>query len=125
MARRRMFSRARAMSGWAAPRRRPAPISGRTRLLDTMADRATASTMTMAVAAEKPPTKTTAVSRLCPAPNGRASTSRSGLVSGRNRPPAATSGRTARVVRIRYSGKIQRARRTWAGSPPSTKATWN
>ncbi len=101
MARRRMFSRVRAISGGAAPRRRPAAINGRTRLFDTMADRATASTMTMAVAAEKPPTKTTAVSRLCRAPSGRASTSRSGLVCGVNSPPAATSGRTASVVRIR------------------------
>ena len=66
-----------------------------------MADRATASTITMAVAAEKPPTKTMAVNVCSPRPNGRASTSRSGLTLGANRAPAATSGSTARLVRAR------------------------
>ena len=82
-------------------RQRSRATKGRIRLLDTMADRATASTMTMAVAAENPPTKTMAVSRVSPRPNGRASTRRSGFTAGANRAPAATSGRTARLVSSR------------------------
>ncbi|MNE43871.1 hypothetical protein D3C80_1380670 [compost metagenome] len=102
MATRRMFRMARAMSPARSPRRRcSAANNGKMRLLDTMADRATASTMTMAVAAENPPTKTTAVRVDWPLLSGRASTSRSGLTWGANRPPAATRGRTARLVSSR------------------------
>ena len=47
-------------------RQRSRAINGRIRLFEAIAERATVSTMTMAVAAEKPPTKTTAVSALAP-----------------------------------------------------------
>ena len=79
-------------------RHRPRASKGRIRLLDAMAERATVSTITMAVAAEKPPTKTTAVSSVAPWEKGRSSTYRSGLAISVNTPPAASSGTTARLV---------------------------
>ncbi len=75
MATRRTASSRQAMSSWPlAASERPRSRSGTTSPLQTMMARATDSTITMAVAAERPPTNASRVTMSAPAASGRPST---------------------------------------------------
>ncbi len=77
--------------------------SGTTRPLQTMMARATESTITMAVAADRPPTKASSVTTSAPADSGRPSTymSASKEPRGRVMRPAAAIGTTNRLISTR------------------------
>jgi len=78
-------------------------IAGTTMSLQTMIDSATASTITMAVAADRPPMKASSVTQFEPAAIGKASTNMS--ASTRSSPnvtrPAMAIGTTNRLMRTR------------------------
>ncbi len=80
--------------------------------LEIMIDTATVATMTMPVAAEKPPMKVASVSSGLSSAIGNASTKVSGstLPSGNSVSPAAASGSTKMPKATRYAGSSQRAR---------------
>ena len=77
--------------------------SGMMMSFDTMIDSATDSTITMAVAADSPPTKAAMVRTLDPACNGSASTnmSLSSLPAGNVSRPASATGTTNRLIATR------------------------
>ncbi len=70
---------------------------------DTMMERATDSTITIAVAADSPPTKTTIATRLEPAASGSVSTNMSLFTrpSGKVKRPASVMGITNRLMSTR------------------------
>ena len=79
---RRMLSRMRDKSAMPWPSSaRQRSSSGSTSSLLTMIDTAMLSTITMPVAADRPPTNTNRASHWCPAASGRDSTKLSGFVS--------------------------------------------
>ena len=77
--------------------------SGMTMSFDTMIDSATDSTITMAVAADRPPTKAAMVSTLEPVCSGSASTymSLSTVPAGKVSRPASAIGTTNRLISTR------------------------
>ena len=86
-----------------APKRRVRSSSGITRSLQTMVDTAIASTMTMPVAADRPPTKASSASACCPWSSGSESTNISGFMRPGpkcSRPPMAM-GSTNRLINSR------------------------
>ena len=128
MAARRISSSVRVKSrGWCGePSRRRRSSSGSASSLLAMVDTATVSTITMPVAAESPPMKTNSASAFWPAASGSDSTKCSGLpVPWKYSSPASAMGSTNRLIRNRYSGNIQLARRTWSSCTFSTTITWN
>ena len=101
--------------------------AGITRSLLIMIDSATDATITMPVAAEKPPMKASSATPRSPYAIGRVSTHASAAPSrtcGRFT-PAATIGSTARLMMARYNGTIQRARLRSLASSHSTMPIWN
>ena len=92
-----------------------------------MIESATHSTITMAVAADSPPTKTPTLSSEALPAIGNASTnmSLSTAPNGNITSPAMAIGITNRLMAIRYSGNSQRARPTSASLEFSTTLTWN
>ena len=90
-----------------------------------MIESATHSTITIAVAADRPPTKTTMLSSGELASIGSASTymSLSTAPNGKVTSPAIAIGITNRLMATRYSGNSQRARLTSAGLEFSTTLT--
>ena len=90
-----------------------------------MIDSATHSTITMAVAADRPPIKTTTLSTVEFASIGNASTymSLSTAPNGKVTRPAIAIGITNRLMATRYSGNSQRARPTSASLEFSTTLT--
>ncbi len=101
--------------------------SGTMMSFDTMMANATHSTITIAVAADRPPMNTITLSDVAPAEIGSASTYMSVLdaPNGKVTRPAMAMGITNRLIAIRYSGNSQRARRTSASVEFSTTLTWN
>ena len=77
--------------------------NGMIKSFDTMMERATNSTITIAVAADKPPTKAMMVKKIEPLSSGNASTniSLSTLPAGKVRRPASAIGTTNRLIRTR------------------------
>ncbi len=78
-------------------------MMGMTRSLPTMMDSATESTMTMAVAADRPPRKASTVRTSAPADMGRSSTNISGCVAPPPKliRPAAAMGTTNTLIAMR------------------------
>ncbi len=128
MARRRMRSSTVVRSPLArAPKRRMRSSNGITRSLHTMVDTAMASTITMPVAAERPPTNANKANAPCPCDSGNDSTKVSGSMRPGpkcSRPPSAM-GNTNRLISNRYSGNAQTARLRCFSSTFSTTITWN
>ena len=92
-----------------------------------MVDNATAATMTIAVAADRPPMKTKSAIHSWPSAIGRVNTKVSGSTSppGKcSRPPNAI-GRTKTLIARRYSGNSHIALIRCVSSVFSTTATWN
>ncbi|MDT4890243.1 hypothetical protein FQZ97_1270610 [compost metagenome] len=86
-----------------------------------------ASTITMPVAAERPPTKANNANAPCPCDSGSDSTKVSGSMRPEpkcSRPPSAI-GSTNRLISSRYSGNAQTARRRCCSSTFSTTIIWN
>jgi len=92
---------------------------------ETMIDSATHSTITIAVAADRPPTKTPTLSKGAFPSIGSASTymSLSTAPKGKITSPASAIGITNRLIATRYSGNSQRARPTSASLEFSTTLT--
>ncbi len=100
---------------------------GMTRSLHIIVDSAIVSTITMAVAADRPPTNAKSASASWPWFSGSASTNVSASTrpcGNSSRPPKAI-GSTNRLMATRYSGKIQTALRRCRSSTFSTTAIWN
>ncbi|MNH06736.1 hypothetical protein D3C79_661130 [compost metagenome] len=94
--------------------------------LETMVDSATASTMTMPVAAEAPPMNASRARLGCASASGRLMTNESEItVPGSSICPARAIGTTNSAASARYIGNTQRARRMSWGSMFSTTVTWN
>ena len=92
-----------------------------------MVETAIVSTITMPVAADRPPMKANSASACCPAASGSDSTKVSAFIGAGpkySRPPSAI-GSTNRLITSRYSGNTQAARRRWRSSTFSTTITWN
>ena len=98
-----------------------------TRSLQTIVDSATVSTITMPVAADRPPRNTASASSGRASAIGRARTN----VSASTPPPGKCSsppnaiGSTKRLIANMYSGKSQLAFAMCRSSTFSTTATWN
>ena len=107
--------------------RRARSMSGMTRWFEIMIDSATQATITIAVAADRPPIITNTASVVAPDSSGSASTvmSRSITPSGKVRRPAMASGMTKMLMATRYSGNSHAAVRTSRSSRFSTTVTWN
>ena len=101
--------------------------AGITRSLLIIVDSATEATITMPVAAEKPPMKASSAMPRSPYAIGRVSTHASAAPSRTSGmcAPAATIGSTATLTMTRYSGTIQRARARSPVSSHSTMPIWN
>ncbi|KFB70223.1 MAG: hypothetical protein AW09_004679 [Candidatus Accumulibacter phosphatis] len=128
MAPRRMLSNSRERSPDSSSATRLWRISsGITRSLQTIVDRAMVSTMTMPVAADRPPTKTSSVRPSCRCDIGKVSTKVSASTpcpAKCSRPPRAI-GNTKMLISSRYSGKSHAARFRCASLTFSTTVTWN
>ncbi len=92
-----------------------------------MVDSAMVSTMTMLVAADRPPMNTASASQGRSNAIGRVRTkvSASTVPSGKVSSPASAIGITNRLISSRYSGNSQMARRICCSSLLSTTVTWN
>ena len=110
-----------------APKRLVRNNQGMTKSLHTMVDTAMASTMTMPVAADKPPTNASRAKAVYPSAKGKDNTKVSGfMLPGPKyiKPPSAI-GNTKRLIKNKYRGKTQTARLRWRSSTFSTTITWN
>jgi len=108
-----------------APKRFMRNSSGMIRSLQTMVETAVASTITIPVAAESPPTKAASARTVWPSASGSDNTKFSGSM--RPGPKYSKSanaiGSTNRMISSRYSGNTQTARLRWRSSTFSTTIT--
>ena len=112
------------LAPWATHGRRSA--TGTMTWFETMVESAIEATMTIEVAAEKPPRKVSSAISGRFAHIGKVSMNMSGFApAGSQASPPMAIGSTNSVIRNRYSGNNHEAVRRWRSSLISTTVTWN